>query len=461
MTQYDTANQFANLIALVCFSPVSLAYFSLPITLGVLTRLQMVDDQIPRIEDLLAPIVHVLKQLGGTADISDIERRVERQLSLPVEVLKRPHPKDSRTELSYRQAWARTRLKNAGFLRNPSRSVWSLTKDAENLSETDLEFLPYLVNQRLSENRIEPVRLRSTKRNKKAPRAPTQRYGPRFQETSGGFDVVADLPSNAEANNPTQVALRKQILDKIETLKPLAGRIANTHPTLLSEFNKYSALISVEITQIDIVSTWTVGAALHGILEATRNLSNDSMTEPLEPEIQGELNALMALHAAFLLGFKIGRELTSRAQAFANANRNIAETAQETSNVLRPMLSSPGLLAARAHQIIDSLNSTIETANYRTALLVQTGIDTATNSLIAYGRSLLKVTLATGAFIDIVVNLYGDPNWEPVRAAVKFLTENRGAIAVFAAHNPELKLWLEWTIERARAFADQANNKRL
>jgi restriction system protein len=83
----------------------------------------------PPFESLMNPTVQVLKLLGGSGTIEEIYTKVIETLNLPdklIEVLHNPE-KDSRTEIEYRLAWARTYLKNYGIIENSSRGVWALT----------------------------------------------------------------------------------------------------------------------------------------------------------------------------------------------------------------------------------------------------------------------------------------------------------------------------------------------
>lgn len=48
-------------------------------------------------------------------------------MNLPQEVAEVPHGTTGRTELEYRSAWARTYLRNAGYIENSERGVWALT----------------------------------------------------------------------------------------------------------------------------------------------------------------------------------------------------------------------------------------------------------------------------------------------------------------------------------------------
>jgi restriction system protein len=84
---------------------------------------------VPPFENLMNPTINALKSLGGSGTIEEIYTKVVEILNLSdkqIEVLHNPE-KDSRTEIEYRLAWARTYLKNYGIIENSSRGVWALS----------------------------------------------------------------------------------------------------------------------------------------------------------------------------------------------------------------------------------------------------------------------------------------------------------------------------------------------
>ncbi len=84
---------------------------------------------VPTFENYMNPILQVLKTLGGSGTIEEINNKVIEVMRLSdqqLEVLHNPE-KSSQTEVEYRLAWARTYLKKYGLLENSSRGVWALT----------------------------------------------------------------------------------------------------------------------------------------------------------------------------------------------------------------------------------------------------------------------------------------------------------------------------------------------
>jgi len=95
-------------------------------------------NAIPQYHELFNPLLRALKELGGSATVSEIEEQVAKDLALPENLLEQPsksHPYKS--EVMYRLAWARTYLKDFGLIENSQRGVWSLTPRAQQYPEVD------------------------------------------------------------------------------------------------------------------------------------------------------------------------------------------------------------------------------------------------------------------------------------------------------------------------------------
>lgn len=85
------------------------------------------------------PVLRALRALGGSASNDELYEKVAELLKLPESVLSVLHnpDKDSRSEVHYRLAWARTYLKKYGAITNSERSVWSLTPEYKDIQEID------------------------------------------------------------------------------------------------------------------------------------------------------------------------------------------------------------------------------------------------------------------------------------------------------------------------------------
>lgn len=82
----------------------------------------------PPYNALLWPVVQVLRTLGRSGAISEINERVVDQGGFTPEQQQVLHGDGPRTEIEYRLAWARTHLKPTGLVGNSARGVWTLTE---------------------------------------------------------------------------------------------------------------------------------------------------------------------------------------------------------------------------------------------------------------------------------------------------------------------------------------------
>lgn len=80
------------------------------------------------------PVLRAVGELGGSGSVEEIREKVIATLKIPDALAVIPHSgrrgkPDGRTELEYHLAWARTDLKQLGYLANSARGVWSLTSE--------------------------------------------------------------------------------------------------------------------------------------------------------------------------------------------------------------------------------------------------------------------------------------------------------------------------------------------
>ena len=87
----------------------------------------MTKSQTPKANDLLWPTLKALEELGGSASIQELSEQVAKDLELSDEILNIPHQDGPQSEVEYRAAWARTRLKFVSAVDNTSRGIWTIT----------------------------------------------------------------------------------------------------------------------------------------------------------------------------------------------------------------------------------------------------------------------------------------------------------------------------------------------
>lgn len=88
--------------------------------------------KLPHRQQLMDPVLRALAELGGSGSIEEIRESVISILEIPDALANLPHDSKkssgNRTELEYALAWARTYLKQLGYVENSVRGIWSLTK---------------------------------------------------------------------------------------------------------------------------------------------------------------------------------------------------------------------------------------------------------------------------------------------------------------------------------------------
>ncbi|MEX1364068.1 MAG: winged helix-turn-helix domain-containing protein [Nannocystaceae bacterium] len=76
----------------------------------------------------MEPTLRALLDAGGTCTNQEFLSRVSSLLELTHEQASLGHGRgDRRTEIEYRLAWARTKLRAAGLIEPAGRATWSLT----------------------------------------------------------------------------------------------------------------------------------------------------------------------------------------------------------------------------------------------------------------------------------------------------------------------------------------------
>lgn len=104
----------------------------------------------PQFHELFNPLLQVLRKLGGSASITEMEVEVALVLRLNDEEINKVH-KGNRTEFGYRLAWARYYLKRYGVITNSSRGVWVLTEKGKKIDQVDVREVLHYVREVSSE----------------------------------------------------------------------------------------------------------------------------------------------------------------------------------------------------------------------------------------------------------------------------------------------------------------------
>lgn len=116
---------------------------------------------IPSYDAFMNPLLQVLKLLGGSGTIEEINTKVIETVGLSDEQLEIIHDPErgSQTEVEYRLAWARTYLKRYGVIDNSSRGVWALTAKGRETEQVN----PQTVRRYMAAERQKKVQVNGEK----------------------------------------------------------------------------------------------------------------------------------------------------------------------------------------------------------------------------------------------------------------------------------------------------------
>lgn len=89
----------------------------------------------PSERELLWPTILALRSTGGMANNQQIVSRIAEMLSLSDSVRQMLHGVGPRSEMDYRCAWARTRLKQLRLISNYAPGFWRLEPEGETIEE--------------------------------------------------------------------------------------------------------------------------------------------------------------------------------------------------------------------------------------------------------------------------------------------------------------------------------------
>lgn len=92
-------------------------------------------DPLPKYDDFMLPTLRVLRDLGGSASIEEIQDRVAAAMNLTQAQLDISYPASGGLVAPDRMSWARSRMKPAGFVESGGRGVWVLTDSGRHAAD--------------------------------------------------------------------------------------------------------------------------------------------------------------------------------------------------------------------------------------------------------------------------------------------------------------------------------------
>ena len=89
----------------------------------------MKSNTFPSNKTLEEAVLKSIKELGGSAQVPQINNKVIEILHLPKEVVELEDESGLGTKLEYRLRWARTNLKSKGKIRNVIKGTWEVVEE--------------------------------------------------------------------------------------------------------------------------------------------------------------------------------------------------------------------------------------------------------------------------------------------------------------------------------------------
>jgi restriction system protein len=154
----------------------------------------------PKYYEFMNPTLQALRERGGTLTNEEIVDAVVTRMRLPEEVLERQQHGHNLSEVEYRIAWAKSYLKQAGYLTQSERGVWPLTPKGRDTSR---------INERAIVTAIRKAYV-ARRKEKNLPPTTQNVQEEAVQETPAAEEIEAEL------------SWKQQVLDAILAMSPEA-----------------------------------------------------------------------------------------------------------------------------------------------------------------------------------------------------------------------------------------------
>jgi restriction system protein len=146
--------------------------------------------------------VQVLRDLGGSGSIEEINESVVKLRGLTEEQQAVPHPRGNRSEIEYRLAWARTLVKDLGLITNSQRGVWALTPAGQTVTKEGVDEL---------------------KKERSRRRAAARKKAKQAAEDAGlGTEDVTEVVEPEDDDEIEETDWKAELLDVLKEMDPYA-----------------------------------------------------------------------------------------------------------------------------------------------------------------------------------------------------------------------------------------------
>lgn len=287
------------------------------------------------------------------------------------------------------------------------------------------------------------------------PKEPPAGPGPQYEPRDGKLSEVASLPKTDEA--ASQAHLHDILRSEAKALAASLVRVSNRFPELANAAARYANLLQPDVAEIDVTAVWSVGGSLASFAAAYREQNrNQTMSDPLEPAIDAQLQSIVRQHGALIMGFEQSRELVQRADQFAVGPIRLKEIAADGLPVLEELATNVDLVDEHTRAIHQTvLDGVVEfgwefaRGGYSAYLIIRNGV-----------RAIIKFSIAVGVgagTVAAISTLAGDPNAEFARVAIPILRNHGAQLLAFFAHSPEMQAYVDWALHTLKA--DKAPKK--
>jgi hypothetical protein len=299
------------------------------------------------------------------------------------------------------------------------------------------------------------------------PVIPDDEPGPRIGLVNGRFNLIEDPPSADEAGSPIQQTLHERLRERVDRLAAKIEGARNSHPALCREFDDYVTFLAAPLGTLNVTALISAGNSLDAMVAAfAAQDPARTMTDPLEPELAGLLNALITDHTTFVLGFEEGRELAARRAENRLYGEDLKSVRDKTVSVLEVFERQTGLFGDEAKKLIAGTSAALREGLWSARDLVETAAGLAVNGVIGVGRAVVPAVLDAaktagtyGGGVWVGSTLAGDPNMEAIRAALSmFANEGAQLMAVAAGH--DVHRFIGWIRERSGVATNLSQDQR-
>lgn len=114
-----------------------------------------------RKDDFYIPTLEVLRDLGGSASIEEIEERLIERFGFTQEDLDATYDVSGDNIITDKMAWARSYLKFPGFVTNHTKGVWVLTEAGRKAIDEPLEIIRKAIRDAKAERRAEQLKAKA------------------------------------------------------------------------------------------------------------------------------------------------------------------------------------------------------------------------------------------------------------------------------------------------------------